>query len=122
MTKPGCIIAFLAALAAVSALGCGAQLNPKTGQHIAAALQGQTQAFHSCYEAALQRNRELAGNMALKLDIDAKGRVKSAKVEKTEIQDEQMQSCVSSVASGITLSEPPHVPVEGHYAVDFRLQ
>lgn len=120
MTKTVCIYAFVAGLVAVSAFGCGAPLNPKTQSNIASALSAQKQAFQSCYEAALQRNRELKGNMALKLDIDAQGRVKSAKVEKTEIQDEEMKSCVSSAASEITLSEPPDVPVEGHYAVDFR--
>lgn len=105
------------------AIGCGAQLNPNTEGQIQSALQAKTEAFKVCYEDALKKDRELQGEMGLLLVLDEKnGAVTEAKVEKTEIKDAEMKSCVAGAAQEIDLPEPPGVTVEGHYALDFGFE
>lgn len=105
------------------AAACGAELNPKTEGHIMSALQAKQDAFKSCYEAALEKDREFKGEMALQLDIHQQsGKVTKAEVTKSEIKNKKMKECVAAAASDITLPEPPGVPVEGHYTLDFGFE
>ena len=102
---------------------CGAELNPKTEGHIMSALQAKQDAFKACYEEALQKDREYKGEMGLLLDINAQpGKVTNAKVEKSQIDNGKMKKCVAAAASDISLPEPPGVPVEGHYTLDFGFE
>ena len=110
------------ALGALTA-ACGAELNPKTEGHIMSALEAKRDAFKACYEEALQKDREYKGEMGLLLDINAQpGKVKNAKVVKSDIDNGKMKKCVAGAASDITLPEPPGVPVEGHYTLDFGFE
>jgi hypothetical protein len=116
------VIATGCALLLGLATGC-AKINPNTESQLQAALEAKQGEFKKCYEDALNRDREIAGKVALKLQIDkAKGKVTKAEVEKTQIQDDDMKQCVASAAKSIELPEPPGVPVEGHYAVDFSFE
>jgi len=102
---------------------CGAELNPKTEGHIIAALEAQKGAFKGCYEAALEKDREAKGEMALQLDINKdSGKVTKADVTKSDIENKKMQKCVAGAAGEIKLPEPPGVPVEGHYTLDFGFE
>jgi hypothetical protein len=102
---------------------CGAELNPKTEGQIVSALEAQKGAFRSCYETALQKNRELQGNMALQLDIHkASGKVTKAQVTQSDIKNKKMKQCVAGAAGTIKLPEPPGVPVEGHYTLSFGFE
>lgn len=99
--------------------GC-AELNPKTEGQLQSALEAKKEAFQKCYEAALKQDREVQGDVALVLDINAdSGKVTKVKVAKSAIKDDEMKSCVAKAADAIKLPEPPCVPVEGHYTVDF---
>ena len=102
---------------------CGAELNPKTEGHIVTALEAKREAFKVCYETALAKDREAKGEMSLLLDINEEtGKVTDTQVEKSDIADSTMKECVSDAAVDITLAEPPGVPVEGHYALDFGFE
>ena len=118
------IMAFCLCLAlGALAVACGAELNPKTEGHIMSALEAKRDAFKACYEAALEKDREAKGEMGLLLDINAKpGKVTNAKVEKSDIDNGKMKKCVTDAASDISLPEPPGVPVEGHYTLDFAFE
>ena len=102
---------------------CGAELNPKTQGHLHSALEAKQDAFKACYENALERDRELQGPMELVLDVhEESGKVTKAKVGKTKIGDKKMKKCVRKASSDIELPEPPGVPVEGHYTLDFGFE
>ena len=102
---------------------CGAELNPKTEGHIVSALEAKKDAFKSCYETALQKDREFQGDMALQLDIhQASGKVTKAEVTKSDIKNKKMKQCVAGAAGDIKLPEPPGVPVEGHYTLSFGFE
>jgi hypothetical protein len=117
------IVVGLGLLLGMALSACGPELNPKTQGHIKSALEAKKDLFKACYESALKRDRTIEGDMALLLDINAKpGTVTDAKVEKTTIKDEEMGGCVANVAKGITLPEPPEVPVEGHYGLEFGFE
>lgn len=116
------IILLLAMLGSLFA-ACGAELNPKTEGHIVSALEAKRDAFQACYETALAKDREVKGEMALQLDINKEnGKVTNTKVEKSAIADSTMKKCVCDATSDIKLAEPPGVPVEGHYALDFGFE
>lgn len=104
-------------------VACGAELNPKTEGQIVSALEAQKGAFKGCYETALQKNRELQGDMALQLDIhQASGKVTKAQVTKSDIPNKKMKECVAGAAGTIKLPDPPGVPVEGHYTLTFGFE
>jgi hypothetical protein len=105
------------------AAACGGELNPKTEGQLVSALEAKKDGFKSCYETALQTDRELKGMMGLKLDVHQQsGKVTKATVEQSDIGDPAMKKCVSMVAGTIQLPEPPGVPVEGHYSLDFGFE
>jgi len=105
------------------AAGCAAELNENTSRHIMNALNARKTGFKACYENALERDRTIQGNVSLLLDIhEESGEVTSSTVEDTSITDEQMPQCVAGIAADIVLPEPPNVPVEGHYDVDFSFE
>jgi len=105
------------------ATACGAELNPKTEGQIVSALEAQKGAFKTCYEQALQKDREFKGEMALKLDIHQQsGKVTKAEVTKSDIKNKKMKQCVAGAAGEIKLPDPPGVPVEGHYTLDFGFE
>lgn len=121
MVKRIAVTAVCALILGIST-GC-AQVNPNTQGQLQSALEAKQGEFKQCYEAALQRDREIQGNVALKLQIDkTNGKVTQAEVEKTRIADEDMKRCVANAAKTIELPEPPGVPVTGHYAVDFSFE
>ncbi len=87
------------------------------------ALEAKQDAFKACYVSALDRNRETQGTVGVLLDIhEESGAVNSSSVEETNITDEQMPQCVADAASDISLPEPPGVPVEGHYNIEFGFE
>ncbi len=105
------------------AVACGAELNPKTEGQIQSALEAKRGAFKSCYEQALERDRNVKGPMNLVLDVhEESGKVTEAKVERTPIKDKKMKKCVSNAAGAIAVPDPPGVPVEGHYDLKFDFE
>ena len=102
--------------------GC-ASLNPNTEGQILSALEAQTGEFQACYKAALERNRETRGTVTLKLKIDeVSGSVTSSSVNQSNISDNSMNQCVANAASSISLPEPPGLPVEGDYDINFDFE
>ncbi|MCU0662804.1 MAG: AgmX/PglI C-terminal domain-containing protein [Myxococcota bacterium] len=116
------VIAAACALVLTLTSGC-LKVNPNTQGHIQTALEAKQGEFKKCYEDALQRDREIQGNIDLVLQIDKdNGKVIEAQVEKTKIADMEMKQCVAGAAETIALPEPPGVPIEGHYAVEFSFE
>ncbi len=104
-------------------LGACASLNPNTESQILSALEAKKGEFQACYQSALERNRDTRGTVTLKLKIDeVSGDVTSSSVEQSNIGDNPMNVCVSKAASSISLPEPPGLPVEGNYNINFDFE
>ena len=101
-----------------------AALNPNTEGQILSELEARKGEFQKCYESALDRNRDTKGIVGLDLKIDGeKGAVTSSSVgDSTTIGDNEMNMCVANSTQDITLPEPPGVPVEGHYDINFDFE
>jgi outer membrane lipoprotein-sorting protein len=100
-----------------------AELNPNTEGQLMSALEAKQAEFKTCYESALERNRTTQGNVALQLDVcEETGEVTSSTVETSTIDDDDMNQCVATAADDIVLPEPPGVPVEGHYDIEFKFE
>ena len=100
-----------------------AALNPNTEGQILSELEAKKGEFKVCYETALERNRETKGTVGLALKIhEESGQVTSSSVEDSTIADNEMNQCVANAASDISLPEPPGVPVEGHYDINFDFE
>ena len=100
-----------------------ASLNPNTEGQILSELEAKKGEFKVCYEAALERNRETKGTVGLALKIhEESGQVTSSSVDDSTVADNEMNQCVANAASDISLPEPPGVPVEGHYDINFDFE
>ena len=124
MKKNTQITMAVALFAVVGALmgGCTA-LNPNTEGQILSALQAKEGEFKACYQSALDRNRETRGTVTLNLKIDeVSGDVTSSSVGQSNIGDNGMNQCVANAASSISLPEPPGIPVEGNYDINFDFE
>jgi len=100
-----------------------AELNPNTEGQLMSALEAKNGEFKACFESALQRNRTTQGDVGIKMDIAAEtGDVTAATVENSTTNDQEMDQCVATAADGIVLPEPPTVPVEGHYNIQFKFE
>lgn len=107
-------------LLAGSVMGCGS-LNPKTEGQIYSALEAKQDDFQKCYESALKKDRNVKGDMDLKLKFEPKSkRPKETSVAKSDIQDAEMMQCVSKAADKIRIEDAPGVFVEGQYTVNFN--
>lgn len=106
-------------LMGTAAVGCKS-LNPNTERHITEALEAKKGEFKSCYESALKRNRDTRGTVTLNLKFDeVSGDNTSSSVDGTNISDNTMNVCVQTTAQSISLPEPPGLPVEGNYDINF---
>jgi hypothetical protein len=102
--------------------GCKS-LNPNTERLILEALEAKKGEFKACYESALERNRETRGTVTLKLKFDeVSGDNTSSSVDATNIADNTMNVCVQTSTQSISLPEPPGLPVEGNYDINFDFE
>ena len=98
-------------------------LNPNTEGQILSALEAKMSEFKVCYESALDKDRNTKGMIGLKLKIhEVTGEVTSSSVENSTIINNEMQECVRVAASDISLPEPPGIPVEGNYDINFDFE
>lgn len=109
-------------LMGVASFGCRS-LNPNTESQILSALEAKKGEFQQCYVSALERNRDTRGTVTLKLKFDeVSGDTTSSSVDATNIADNTMNQCVAGAASNIELPEPPGLPVEGNYDINFDFE
>lgn len=100
--------------------GC-ASLNPNTEAQLREGLEAHREAYQACYAAALERDRNVKGDVDLVVELEAEATELSAvAVEETDIEDEDLGQCIADAAEGTILPEPPGVPVEGHYRVNLQ--
>ena len=99
-----------------------AKLNPKFEGSLNNALDAHKAEFQSCYEKALDRNRNAKGEMDLKLEFTPNSKqVDKAQVTRSQIKDNGMKQCVSQAAKRIQTTELPGTWVDGKYTIDFQL-
>jgi len=123
MNKKISTVMAVALFAATGLMSACSSLNPNTEGQILSALEAKKGEFKACYESALERNRETRGTVTLALKIDeVSGDVTSSSVDQSNIGDNGMNQCVANAASTISLPEPPGLPVEGNYGVNFDFE
>ena len=77
----------------------------------------------TCYEAALQQKRKLRGTMWLRFDIEPKtGKFRNVAITRSEIQNQQLETCVLDTVSGLALAVPQKSTVSVDYPVTFEPQ
>ena len=112
-----CMVIVLGALPAACA-----KLNPKFEDSLNNALDARKTEFKSCYEKALDRDRNAKGEMDLKLEFTPNSKqVDKAQVTRSQIKDNGMKQCVSQAAKRIQTTELPGTWVDGQYTIDFQL-
>lgn len=70
-----------------------------------------------CYAAGLSRDRRLWGRIELRVDLDRKGRVRSAKQVESRFPDHQVVRCVQDAVSSAGFPAPAAGPASFIYAV-----
>jgi len=111
-------IVFLACL--VTGIGCAKELNPRTPAEIQAAIQAERPALETCYAAALERNRDLNGEVSIVVFFDAgSSKAKSVHVSSSRIDDPTFKECVVASLRTLEIREAANVPVEGYYTLSF---
>lgn len=63
-------------------------------QRIIEAYKEQKIQVKECYESALKEKPDLAGEVTLKWVVDRRGKLKRAKIEKSDMQDEPFHKCL----------------------------
>jgi len=106
-----------------SIIACGAELNPNTQSNIQNALEVKQSEFKKCYESALERDREIKGDMNLQLEFSSTQKTpEKVAVKNSDIKDGDMVNCVKKAAGGISLSEVTNVPVESTNQITFEFE
>jgi Ca-activated chloride channel homolog len=82
-------------------------------------IQRHMKAVRACYEAALQANPALAGRMVVKLVIEGPGRVRSAIVAETTLNDAAVEACVVKVFAALVF---PRIPGGGEATVNYPVE
>jgi len=76
--------------------------------------------FASCYKQALQRNRDLAGQINLSFHIAAKtGQFEQVQVVRDRVGDDGLSQCVQTTVAGLKLSKPQSTGLKTTYPIDF---
>jgi hypothetical protein len=117
-------VSAISLLFVVGVVGVGCRsLNPNTEGQILSELEAKKGEFKQCYVSALERNRETRGTITIKLKFDeVSGDTTSSSVDATNIGDNTMNQCVAGAAANISLPEPPGLPVEGNYDINFDFE
>jgi hypothetical protein len=104
------------------ALAACAEINPKFEESLNNAIDAQRAEFQTCYEQALEKNRNAKGEMDLKLEFAPNSKkVEKAQVTRSQIKNKAMKKCVSQAAGRIETTELPGTWVDGKYTIDFTL-
>jgi hypothetical protein len=73
-----------------------------------------------CFENALRRNKEMAGNMEWQWRIDSRGIIDDLSLVKSTISDQTMINCVRSRIQSWKFPRPRHGAVEISYPFEFK--
>ncbi len=68
--------------------------------------------FQYCYEKALLSHPDLGGNIVYRWTINTSGKAQNPKVLKTQMNDSQLQSCISNVLKEVPFPKPKGGTVE----------
>lgn len=63
--------------------------------------------FRICFEDGLRENQELKGKTAIRMTIDGRGRVSSARLSSTKLEDPLVAQCLVDRSRGLTYPPPP---------------
>jgi len=73
-----------------------------------------------CYEKALLFNASLIGNLWAKWVIDENGRVSTARITKSELNEQKLHNCFISELKMISFPKPRGGVVEIEYPFNFK--
>jgi hypothetical protein len=111
------LIATLLLCAACSKAGMGEGVRTD----IAARMQSITAPVQMCYAVALERNRKLKGMMVLSFRAAPDtGQFDQITVERDEVGDAQVRTCVMEAVGKLKLEKPQKTAVSVSYPIEFQ--
>jgi len=115
---PLLVVVVAAAAVAVTSRGAraGAVLDSAT---VARSVRDHAPAVKGCYEAAIGKKRAPTGKLIMAWTINAAGKVEAVHVEKDEIRDARLASCLRNTIEGWRFT-PPAEPVEVSFPFVFE--
>jgi hypothetical protein len=103
---------------ASAALGCGGALDAQP--RLRAAVDAKRADFDRCYDVALGRNRDAAGDMKVVVAFTPAGRVGAVTAFASKVDDKDLVACVTSVMREVRVDPPPPVDLKVEYTMVFR--
>ncbi len=110
------------ALSAATALlaGCGIG---NAQQQLRSAVDAKSQELDQCYADALTRDRDAAGSLTAYLHVDTdEGRIQEVEFTGGDVNDAQLQSCMSTTLTQVQLTEPPAANLKVEYTFQLTPQ
>ena len=101
--------------------GMRPDLDPDYDRMRAARMQSITAPVQMCYAVALERNRKLSGMMVLSFRAAPDtGQFDQITIERDEVGDAQVRTCVMEAVSKLKLEKPQKTAVSVSYPIEFQ--
>lgn len=113
------LVASLMALGA--AAGCGGSgMGKAVRQDITERMASTQPTLSSCYEKALKEHRRLHGKIVVKFQAAAgTGKFTNVRVIHNQLLDKEVEACVVSAVSALSLARPQKTVVSVEYPINF---
>ena len=100
--------AVLTATCCFADLGVGSptRVGPLSKEEISRTLKRNLPLIRSCYAAALERQRETQGEVAVRFTIGPTGEVISADLAAQTVRDERLAACVVGIVTALRFPKP----------------
>ncbi|MBI2896863.1 MAG: AgmX/PglI C-terminal domain-containing protein [Deltaproteobacteria bacterium] len=108
----------LLAVASSMIVGCGIG---DAQNHLRTAVDEKREELNRCYGETLARDASAAGQMQLWVHVESdRGQVDAVEVQRSDIQDEGLGSCVTTTLQSIQLPEAPSAALRVEYTLLFQ--
>jgi hypothetical protein len=112
------VLALFLVTAGLGLVGCGIG---DAQTHLRTAVDAKREELNRCYADTLTRDASAAGSMHLWVHVESdQGRVDNVEVANSDIQDQTLNTCVSSTLQGIQLDEAPSAQLRVEYTLLFQ--
>jgi hypothetical protein len=112
----------LSLLSVLFAVGCASSgVSVAVKEDLKKTIAANQEPIQLCYKQALEANAALQGEIILKFEIEEGKKVLSkVKVDKTTVNEPDLEKCVVQETSELTLSKPPEAKLAVTYPLTFK--
>ncbi|MFW6051539.1 MAG: AgmX/PglI C-terminal domain-containing protein [Myxococcota bacterium] len=101
----------------VATAGCGVG---DAQQRLRTAVDAEREQLDGCFAEALERDRNLTGDMVLQLHVSRQtGEVEEVEVDRSDVGDATLEQCVRTTLAGVRLEEAPRANLQVQYTLRF---